>query len=76
MPTILRQEGFDIRIWTNDYEPPHVHVFKDDGQAKVEIDSDEVVRVWNMRRPDVRRAETIVRDHRQEFLEAWRQIHG
>ena len=76
MPTILRLEGFEFRIWTNDHEPPHVHVFKGDGQAKIEIESAEVVRLWNMRRQDVRRAEAIVNENRLIFLEAWRQIHG
>jgi len=29
MPTVLRQRGFEIRIRTDDHNPPHVHVLHD-----------------------------------------------
>ena len=76
MPTVLRAEGFEFRIWTNDHEPPHVHVFKDGTQAKVNLLNSEVERVWRMNRRDVRRAEQLVTEHRDVLLEAWRGIHG
>jgi hypothetical protein len=28
MPTVFRQEGFDVMIYTLDHEPEHVHVWK------------------------------------------------
>jgi hypothetical protein len=33
MPTIHRQYGLRFAIFTNDHEPPHVHVFGD-GEMK------------------------------------------
>lgn len=76
MPTILRHDGYEFRIRTNDHEPPHVHVFLRDGEAKINIETAEVVRIWNMRPADVRRAERIVRANQTDFLENWRRIHG
>lgn len=38
MPTIFRQDGFQIRIYPNDHFPSHVHVIKGKGQAKIGID--------------------------------------
>ena len=76
MPTILRQEGFEFRIRTNDHDPPHVHVFLRGGQAKIEIESAEIVRIWNMRSGDARRAEDLVKVNKELFCEAWRRIHG
>ena len=76
MPTILRQDGYEFRIRTNDHAPPHVHVFLRDGEAKINIGSAEVVRVWNMRPADVGRAEEIVKANETIFLETWRRIHG
>jgi hypothetical protein len=37
MPTILFINGFQFIIWPDDHEPPHVHVFKGDGEAKIQI---------------------------------------
>ena len=76
MPTLLRQNGFEFRVMTNDHEPAHIHVFLRDGEAKINILTAEVIGVWNMRPGDVRRAEEIVRENREAFLAGWRQIHG
>jgi hypothetical protein len=76
MPTILRQHGFEFRIRTNDHDPPHVHVFLREGEAKIEISTAEVMQVWNMRGADVQRAELIVKANRKHFIDAWRSIHG
>ena len=76
MPTILRQDGFEFRVWTNDHEPPHVHVFKAGGQVKIEIKTAEAVAVWNMRARDVRSAEMVVAENQELFFKAWRKIHG
>lgn len=37
MPTILVEDGFAVRIWPNDHAPPHVHVAKGDGMARVAL---------------------------------------
>jgi hypothetical protein len=42
MPTLLRQDGFDIRMYFDDHDPPHIHAFKSGGQAKVALGSLEV----------------------------------
>ncbi|NJN61100.1 MAG: DUF4160 domain-containing protein [Coleofasciculaceae cyanobacterium RL_1_1] len=41
MPTILRQDGFAVRLYFNDHDPPHVHVFKAGGQAKIALGDGE-----------------------------------
>ena len=76
MPTVLRQDGFEFRVRTNDHAPPHVHAFRGGGEAKIEIETGDVMRVWNMRAADVGRAENIVRENRKKLLESWREIHG
>ena len=76
MPTVLRQEGFEFRIRTNDHDPPHVHVFLRDGEAKINIESGEVVRVWRMRPADVQRAERFVRANQGFLNEEWIKVHG
>jgi len=37
MPTILRQGGFDVMIFTNDHPPAHVHLFKAGAEAVLDL---------------------------------------
>jgi hypothetical protein len=76
MPTLLRENGFEFRVRTNDHEPAHVHAFLRDGEAKINILTGEMTDVWNMRPTDVRRAEDIVRENRDVLLAGRRRIHG
>jgi hypothetical protein len=41
MPTVLRKDGFEFMIYTDDHEPAHVHVFKGEGKAKIIISTAE-----------------------------------
>jgi hypothetical protein len=80
MPTVLRAYGFNVRIYTNDHEPAHVHVFKAGGEAKVSLGIDgqrpkllEVTQGMSDR--DAARALTIVKAHNDALLKRWRVIH-
>jgi hypothetical protein len=41
VPTILNINGFRFIIWPADHEPPHVHVIKGKGKAKIKIGNEE-----------------------------------
>lgn len=79
MVTIHRAHGLRIVIFTDDHEPAHVHVFGD-GHAKINLTGPdggaELVWAENMKRNEVRRAMTVVTEHREVFLARWREIHG
>ena len=75
MPTIINQDGFSVRIRTNDHEPMHVHIFKADGEAKINIENAEVVRIWNMSAKDVRKAEIVVAENAEVLAKKWCEIH-
>lgn len=78
MPTLIRQEGFAIRIPTNDHEPPHVHCWRGAVEIIVNLDMSTTVREVNgpAKVGDQRDAKRIVAEHRQKLLDAWRLIHG
>ena len=76
MPTVLRQEGFDIVIRSNDHEPAHVHAFEGDGEAKISLDPVEVKLVWNMKRQVARKAKRIVSENQEYLSQKWEEIHG
>ena len=80
MPTVLRIEGFEFRIYTADHRPPHIHVFNADGEAVFNLEDDDgqpSLREWDgMRERDVRRAYRIVEFNQKVFLGRWSVIHG
>ena len=76
MPTVLRREGFDFIIYFDDHNPPHVHVFKSGGEAKIELDPILVAAVWKMKKRDVRDAKRITIEHQSYLLDKWREING
>ncbi|MCY7272298.1 MAG: DUF4160 domain-containing protein [Phormidesmis sp. CAN_BIN44] len=80
MPTLLRQDGFDIRVYFDDHDPPHVHVFKAGGQAKIELGRLDVlpslILVQGMSVKDAKAAISIVTEHQTYLLEKWEEYHG
>ncbi|MEK6285320.1 MAG: DUF4160 domain-containing protein [Acidobacteriota bacterium] len=63
-------------IRSNDHEPAHVHAFKGDGEAKINLDPVEVKQVWNMKRQVARKAKRIVSENQEYLLQKWEEIHG
>jgi hypothetical protein len=37
MPTVLREDGFEVRIYTFDHPPAHVHVAKAGAVVRIEL---------------------------------------
>jgi hypothetical protein len=77
VPTLIREAGFEVRIYTLDHPPPHVHVAKRGAIVKVELATCQAVEiVGTISDRDVRRAERLVAQH-VELLEAeWEKIHA
>jgi hypothetical protein len=78
MPTVLRENGFDIVMLLppREHGPAHVHVRKAGGEAVIVLSSLAVRKVEGMRSADVVAAVGIVADHKSELLAAWRKHHG
>ena len=43
MPTVLRVGGYRFIIFTNDHNPPHIHVQRAEGGAKISLQPIEIV---------------------------------
>jgi hypothetical protein len=67
LPTILRSEGFHVRIYLREHPPAHVHVWKAGAWARIDLPTAEssahVVSVRGMTTADVIRAVRIVEAH-------------
>jgi hypothetical protein len=80
MPTVLRQDGFDIMIYTNDHPPAHVHVWKAGHVVLIDLGNGSTAPSIreNKRMPasDVRKVLNIVGEHQKYLIEKWDDIHG
>lgn len=72
MPTVLRVAGFSFYFYAGDHEPAHVHVANGDGVAIIDIATGCVrQKLGSIRDKDVRRAEVLVAEHRDDLQSAW-----
>lgn len=77
MPTVVRETGFAIRLFTRDHPPPHVHVERTGAMLKIDLGTCEVVAIaGRVSDQDIRRAERIVKKHAPELREHWERLHG
>lgn len=87
MPTVIKQDGFLVRIYPNDHIPPHVHVIKGDGEVRidlgrVDLDSGEqlippsIMSIeGGIRDKEVNKAMLLVEKNQAELLIKWSEIH-
>jgi hypothetical protein len=74
MPVVLRVRGY--RFWFHEAdldEPPHVHVGKEDKEAKFWLEPVELARPGRFRRHELSEIERILAEHRDTILEAWHE---
>jgi hypothetical protein len=72
MPTVLRVGPFRFFFYSGDGgEPPHVHVERDDCEAKFWLDPVRLERSRGFRRKEINRVRELIEEHRQQLLESW-----
>ena len=78
MPTLLRVEGFRVFFFSNfsneGQEPPHVHVSKGDGVAKLWLAPLQLVYARGLTPAELRRVRELTRDQAPAFLERWHEV--
>jgi len=77
MPTVLRVDGYRFFFFSNErQEPPHIHVERGDGYAKVWLDPPRLAEADDLTRAELRRIRELVETHEQHFLERWHGYFG
>ncbi len=77
MPTLIREAGFEIRIYTLDHPPPHVHVARAGAIVKVELATSHTIEiVGSISDRDVRRGERLVAQHAEFLTSEWEKLHA
>jgi hypothetical protein len=77
VPTILRIRGFRIGFYYADLvEPIHVHVRRQDGEAKFWMDPVELAESKGFRSHELADIQRILEEHGDEIFAAWRSAEA
>ena len=72
MPTVWQTGPYRFFFYAGDAdEPQHIHVERDENVAKFWLDPVRLEQSGGFDRPELRRIQRIVEEHRSMFLEAW-----
>jgi hypothetical protein len=72
MPTVLRLGPYRFFCYAGDgEEPPHVHVERDDSEAKTWLEPTRLERSGGFSASELRRIEKMVADHHEQLVDSW-----
>lgn len=72
MPAVLRVGPYRFFFYAGDgAEPPHVHVERDNSEAKFWLEPVRLERSGGFSASELRRVEKIVTDHHQQLMDSW-----
>ena len=77
MPTVLREQGFKVLIYFDDYDP--AHVLSGEGSVKIALGDRTVkpsILEYQGKRNNATRALQIVNSNQQKLINYWEDIHG
>lgn len=80
MPTVLRFDGLNVRLYSGDHRPAHVHVIGAEVQTVFVLNCPDgppkIRECYGFSRPEARRIGTDLRAFVPELCESLRRIHG
>ncbi len=77
MVTVLykQRHGYDVRIYPDDHDPPHVHVWKGGRQVKIDLETMEVISMSNnFNSREIRQIVDLLREHESLLFEVWERL--
>lgn len=77
MVTVLnrRRDGYDVRIFTDDHLPAHVHVFKGGKQVQVYLEPIEFENNRGFNTRELGRIHELIEDNMELLQAVWIQYH-
>lgn len=74
MPTLLQAEGFRFFFYSNErHEPPHVHVERGDGEAKLWLQPVQIAYSHRLTPAELRLVRELTFAHQAVFVERWNE---
>jgi len=76
-PRVVKEQGYDIVIFTQDHYPPHVHAIKNSELAKFTLDPVELVTATRGFTPKmIVEAIEIIRRNKGHCWKIWHDVYG
>jgi hypothetical protein len=77
MPTVLRVGPYRFHFYSREgIEPPHIHVARDDSEAKFWLTPVSLATSHGLRESELREIERLVEEHCDALIEAYTRFHG
>ena len=73
-PTVLRESGYQFVIYSNEHEPAHVHVYKGDDVARIQLEPVQVLNNWGYNTREISKILSIVGEHQEFLIAAWQRL--
>ena len=74
MPTIFIMFGFRFLFYSNDHDPIHIHVVKDDISAKFNILPVALVENNGLKPAELKMVEAIIEENQEVIAEHWNKF--
>ena len=71
MPTVLTLNGYRFFFYNNEHNPLHVHVEKDDAEAKFNLVPIELVNNYDFNSKEIRQIKDIIIEYQAYFIQQW-----
>ncbi len=77
MPTVLRVGPYRFHFYTREPgEPPHIHVERDDKEAKFWLQPLALARNYGFAPHEINELTNLVRIHQEILMQKWNECHG
>jgi hypothetical protein len=77
MPTVFRKGPYRFHFYSREpVEPPHIHVARDDLEAKFWLDPVLLAENFGFANHELSKIAGLVEENEQDFLSAWSKFHG
>ena len=73
MPTLFYLFGFRFMFYSNDHEPIHVHVIKDEHEAKFRVDPVQLIENNGLKSSELRLAESVIEENKEIIINRWNE---
>lgn len=71
MPTIKNVYGYRFFFYSNDHEPPHIHIEKDSSTAKFLLNPVELLYSKGFKATELSQIRKIIIENRNLFIRKW-----
>lgn len=76
-PTVFREKGYRFFFFSREESRMHVHVVSSEGEAKFWLEPEiQLARNYRYNRQQLKVAESLIEDHYDELVGAWRNYFG